>query len=102
MRTGPYYGRLQSEGWGNPFHFDGRSATGAAADAARPAVIERYRAYLLGRPDLLARLPELKGKRLACWCAPEGGVTAADRPYICHGQVLAELADAVEVADARA
>ena len=38
------------------------------------------------RPDLLARLGELRGKRLACWCAPKS----------CHGDVLAELAERLE------
>jgi hypothetical protein len=32
----------------------------------------------------MAALPELRGKDLACWCAPER----------CHGQVLLELANA--------
>jgi hypothetical protein len=34
-------------------------------------------------PDLLARLPELRGKVLGCWCHPEQ----------CHGDTLAELAN---------
>ena len=34
----------------------------------------------------MAQLPELKGKVLGCWCAPEG----------CHGDVLAELADSLK------
>jgi hypothetical protein len=78
-------GRFYASIWGNPFR---------PSDNDRDDAIQRYRGYLLGRADLLARLPELKGKRLACWCAPKGGVTAADTPYVCHGQVLAELADA--------
>jgi hypothetical protein len=43
-----------------------------------------YREYLLGRADLLALLPELRGRRLGCWCAPAP----------CHAAVIAELADA--------
>ncbi|MER6799640.1 DUF4326 domain-containing protein, partial [Amycolatopsis mediterranei] len=35
------------------------------------------------RPDLLALLPGLRGRRLGCWCVPEP----------CHAQVIAELAD---------
>lgn len=46
--------------------------------------MEKYRAYLLERPDLLDQVPALRGKTLACWCAPE----------LCHGDILAELADA--------
>jgi hypothetical protein len=42
-----------------------------------------YRAYLLERPELLELVPPLRGRTLACWCAPE----------LCHADVLAELAD---------
>lgn len=52
-------------------------------DGSRDEVIERYRLYLLGRPDLLKLLADLRGRRLGCWCAPEP----------CHAQVIAELAD---------
>jgi hypothetical protein len=70
-----YIGRPSK--WGNPFQI-GR-------DGTRARVIARYREYLMGRPDLLAAIvPELRGKTLACWCAP----------LACHGDVLAELADA--------
>jgi uncharacterized protein DUF4326 len=53
------------------------------ADGSRDEVIEKYRMWLLARPDLLARLPELRGRRLGCWCAPQP----------CHADVLASLAD---------
>ena len=66
--------RLEQSKWANPFRI-GR-------DGTRAEVIEKYRSYLLSRPDLLAALPELRGKRLGCWCKPEP----------CHGNVLAELA----------
>ena len=72
--------------WGNPYIL-GR-------DGTRGEVIAKYRAYLATRPALLARLPELRGMTLACWCAPAGGTTAAG-PLVCHGQVLAALADAL-------
>ncbi|MFF3247597.1 DUF4326 domain-containing protein [Streptomyces sp. NPDC002870] len=55
-------------------------------DGTREEVVEKYRAYLLARPDLLAHLPSLRGRRLGCWCVPER----------CHAEVLAELADADE------
>jgi Domain of unknown function (DUF4326) len=45
-----------------------------------------YRDYLLGRPDLLALLPGLRGKRLGCWC----------KPLPCHADILAEFADAAD------
>jgi hypothetical protein len=53
-------------------------------DGSREEVVAKYREYLLGRPDLLAMLPGLRGRRLGCWCAP----------LPCHAMVIAELADA--------
>ena len=67
---------FKSSVWHNPFEI--------GKDGEREEVIEKYERYLLDeRPDLVERLPELKGKALACWCAPE----------LCHGDVLARLAD---------
>jgi Domain of unknown function (DUF4326) len=54
-------------------------------DGTREAVVAKYRTYLLGRPDLLALLPDLKGRRLGCWCVP----------LPCHGEVIAEIADSL-------
>ncbi len=59
--------------WGNPFVI-GR-------DGDRVEVIDKYKTYILGRTDLLKRLPELHGKRLGCFC----------RPDPCHGDVLIAL-----------
>lgn len=59
--------------WGNPYV--------VGIDGTRAEVIESYRRWIRGRPELLERLGELEGKRLACWCAPRA----------CHGDVLAEL-----------
>jgi hypothetical protein len=55
-------------------------------------VIAKYRAYILGRPDLLALLPTLKGKVLGCWCHPQE----------CHGDVLVELIEGAPEAPAQA
>ena len=66
-----YIGRPSK--WGNPFVI--------GPDGSREQVIKKYRAWVLAQPALMAALPELDGKILACWCAP--------RP--CHGDVLAEL-----------
>lgn len=67
-----YIGRPSK--WGNPFVI-GR-------DGSRADVIAKYRAWLLNQPTLVAVLPELRGKVLGCWCAPQA----------CHGDVLEELA----------
>ena len=58
--------------WGNPYVI--------GPHGSREMVIERYRSYLRGRPDLLADLHELEGKVLGCFCAPKA----------CHGDVLLE------------
>ena len=70
-----YIGRPSK--WGNPFKI-GR-------DGTREQVIAQYRTWLLNQPNLVMALPELRGKRLGCWC----------KPAACHGDVLAALADAV-------
>jgi hypothetical protein len=73
--------RLQGSKWANPYKID---LPGKPRDGSREEVIAKYRQYVLERPDLMAALPELRGKVLGCWCLP----------LPCHGTVLAELADA--------
>lgn len=70
--------------WGNPYtHLTG--ATRAMYFVgSRDEAIDSYREHLMSRPDLLAQIPTLKGKRLGCYC----------KPARCHGDILAELADA--------
>jgi hypothetical protein len=77
-RANARYG-LPASPFANPFKI-GR-------DGDRDQVIAQYRAWLLARPDLLARLPELRGKVLACWCKQ----LTSDIP--CHGNVLVELTE---------
>lgn len=73
--------------WGNPFsHKEGTLAKFKCATVEES--IQRYREWLLTQPELLKRLPELKGKVLACWCK-----TLKNPNAPCHGDVLAELAD---------
>lgn len=59
--------------WGNPFVL--------GKDGDRDQVIVKYEVLIRRRPDLLARLPELVGKRLGCYC----------KPLACHGDVLIRL-----------
>jgi hypothetical protein len=68
-----YIGRPSK--WGNPFVI-GR-------DGTREEVIQKYKSYVLGSPELMADLRELKGKTLGCWCWPKP----------CHGDVLVELCE---------
>lgn len=74
--TAVYIGRPSV--WGNPFRI--------GKDGSREEVVRRYEEYLLGRPVLLARLSELRGRDLACWCSP----------LPCHGDVLLRLANVSE------
>ena len=55
-----------TDDWGNPFRMlDGSDAT------ERRRVLDCYKMYLLSRPDMIAKARlVLRGKRLACWCAP--------------------------------
>lgn len=68
-----YIGRPSK--WGNPFVIDTNKGTG------RAGVIAKYKDYVRRQPDLMAALPELKGKVLGCWCAPKA----------CHGDALIQL-----------
>ena len=77
--------RLAVSPWANPYRI--------TPTQPRERVIARYRWLLRERPDLMARISELRGKRLACWCVPRGETLTAADPLVCHGQVLAALAD---------
>jgi hypothetical protein len=73
-----YVGRTAKWGgtkWGNPFKI-GR-------DGSRDQVIAKYRAWIVRQTELMDALDELRGKDLACHCAPER----------CHADVLLELAN---------
>jgi hypothetical protein len=64
--------------WGNPFEMP--------YDGDRETVIRNYaESYLPHKPSLLSRISELKGKALACWCAPER----------CHADVLKTKAEGI-------
>ena len=77
-RTGCFVRIDRRSSWGNP-HRIGR-------DGGRDAVIARYRNDI-ETSDLTARVGELRGRALGCWCAPAA----------CHGNGLAELANAKRV-----
>jgi len=55
-------------------------------ESEREEVIEKYREYILTKPELMEALPELKGKTLFCYCKPKA----------CHGDVLKDLVDQLE------
>lgn len=69
-----YIGRPSK--WGNPFAI--------GKDGSRAEVIEKYRRWASAKGLDKAAKAELQGKVLGCWCSPQP----------CHGDVLAEWANA--------
>lgn len=63
--------------WGNPFKI--------GTNGSREEVVLGYAEWLLNNPKLLEAIPELAGKYLVCFCAPEA----------CHGDILIELANPI-------
>lgn len=63
--------------WGNPFVI--------GKDGTREQVIAKYREWVVQQPTLMRDLHTLAGERLACFCAPKP----------CHGDVLADLVEAL-------
>lgn len=63
--------------WANPFSVN---------DYGRDECMSKYEAYVRSSQHLLGKLPELRGKTLGCWCAPEA----------CHGDVLVKLIKELE------
>lgn len=83
--------------WGNPFRIEDIRADGHTEEKARLIAVEAFGSWVHGSDSPKARwirehVHELKDRRLACWCAPPGGCAASD-PLVCHGQILARLAD---------
>ena len=81
-RANTYYNLPQSE-WANLFVI--------TEDQTREEVLVRYEAHVRKTPELMAALPKLKGKKLACWCTPEA----------CHGDVLVKLLAEVQNGNAK-
>lgn len=44
------------------------------------------------RANLVASLIALRGKTLACWCAPKDRALTTEDERVCHGQILLMLA----------
>ena len=74
------------------WHPDGTITSHLVLDATPEQVIELYRRWLTGRPELLAAVREqVAGRDLMCWCPL---VDANGKPVPCHADVLLELANA--------
>lgn len=71
-RANPHVRGAHQSKWHNPFSLQ---------KFGRAGCIKKFEEYILANEELLKDLPELKGKVLGCWCAPEA----------CHGHVLSRL-----------
>ena len=68
--------------WGNPYsHKEGTLAEHVVG--SRTEAIQKFEEYLLSNEELMASLPDLKGKTLGCWCKPKS----------CHGDILLRYAN---------
>ena len=80
LKKEPYDIRIdRATEFGNPFVI-GR-------DGTRAEVILKYAEWVKTQPNILARLSELRGNTLGCWC----------KPLACHGDVLAAMADSLNM-----
>lgn len=78
-----YIGRPSK--WGNPFTHLSYGTQAQFVVANRDEAVAKFRDWFMAQPDMVALAKEeLKGKVLGCWCAPQA----------CHGDVLAEVANA--------
>lgn len=76
-KSAVYIGRPSK--FSNPFEID--------KDGTRKQVLEKYRKYLVLKPELvLLAKTELKGRDLICWCSP----------LPCHGNILMAIANKPE------
>lgn len=76
-------GNLPESDWYNPFVI--------GVDGLRVDVVSACAEHIQNQPALLARIGELKGKTLACWC--KGRKTLTE---LCHGDVLASWAEGLD------
>lgn len=86
--VGIYVGRGHGSRWGNPFSHLEHSVAHLKV-STREEAIARHRAWLMSQPKLMYKArSELRGKDLACWCAPAS----------CHADTLLKIANAPTVA----
>lgn len=85
-----YIGRQMGNGaefkgslWENPFKVD--------TPMGRQDAVERFYTYAKANPELMAKVHTLKGRTLGCWCK-----SRAAHDTLCHGEVLAALAEGRE------
>jgi hypothetical protein len=72
--------KLRKSPFANPYKI-GKKTYEYPEGMTREDVVKEYRNYILSKPELVEQLPSLKGKKLACWCAPKE----------CHGDIIKQL-----------
>lgn len=72
---------LECSKWHNPYRLS--DCNGDIDECLR-----RFEEYLVGNKELMAALPELKGKVLGCWCKNK----PSDK---CHGDVLVKYVNKI-------
>lgn len=83
-----YIGRPSK--WGNPYSHKDDTIAEFKVDTVDEA-IKKYEEYLLNNHELMKSLPELKYKKIACWCITKK----------CHGYILKKYVDRLEDLDKR-
>lgn len=76
-------GGLPDSFWRNPWVI--------GQDGTREEVVARYARYVQASPEMMAKVAGLRGRTLGCWCK-----TKAAPHTLCHGDVLAALAEGRE------
>lgn len=73
--------------WGNPFthHSDKETKAEFVVESRREA-IKLYEEYIRSKPELMAKIMELKGKTLGCWCKPKS----------CHGDIIVKIINEID------
>jgi len=84
------YGNFPSSRWHNPYRIGTyfNKITGITEEITREDSIRMYRDYITSNSKMMTFLPELKGKRLGCWCSP----------LACYGDILVELIESTLIA----
>lgn len=87
--------------WANPWRIgenrDRAEALRCFEETLRTNAAEAFEVYERSGVMLpyLHNLLELRGKTLACWCAPKDRALTLEDEEICHGQVLLRLAEEI-------
>ena len=73
-RKVPYTEFKEDSPWANPFSYNQYG----------PQCLDLFEEHLRNSPKLLAKLPQLKGKILGCWCKNQ-------RDGRCHGDIIIKI-----------